>query len=124
VSDGFVCDGCGATLLLDSDVRYVVDVRGYAAYDPMEITADDLERDFRADMNKLIDELSQQDAKSAEEDVHKEMRLDLCPICWKRFVRDPLAGLRQGPERGSRGEGDGDSRPDAEDGEEKKSQGN
>ncbi len=123
MSDGLVCDGCGATLLLDSDVRYVVDVRGYAAYDPMEITADDLDRDFGADMNKLIDELRRQDAKSAEEDVHKEMRLDLCPRCWKRFVRDPLAGLRDGSGGGCRGDVDGDSSAEPEDGEEKKSQG-
>jgi len=118
VSDGLVCDGCGAALLLDSDVRYVVDIRGHAAYDPMEISAADLDRDLDSEMNEILDVLSRQDAKSAEEDVHKEMRLDLCPPCWRRFLRDPLALWRVS------GDGHSDSEaPRGRAGEEKKSQG-
>ena len=98
MSDGLVCDGCTAALLLDSDVRYVVDIRGYAAYDPMEITAEDLRGDQRAEMSSLLARLESVDPQSAEEGVHKEFCLDLCPACWRRYVRDPIAGLRRADE--------------------------
>lgn len=94
MSDGLVCDVCGATLLLESDVRYVLEMRGHAAYDPLEITAADLARDHSRDYEDLLGTLASRDAASLEDEIHKSFRADLCPTCWKRFTRDPLAGLR------------------------------
>ena len=94
---GLTCDACGEALLADSDVRYVLDVRGYAAYDPMELTLDDLAADHRAEMERLLRAMEGVDPAELEADVHKEFRFDLCPPCWKRFRLDPLAGLRRHP---------------------------
>jgi hypothetical protein len=94
VSQGLVCDACGAALLLDSDVRYVVKIRGYAAYDPMEITREDLMKDFGGEMHALLETMKGRDPQELEDEVHKEFDLDLCPACWKRYIRDPLGGLR------------------------------
>jgi hypothetical protein len=93
VSDGLTCDGCGAPLLLDAEVRYVLDVRGYAAYDPLEITRADLDRDLDAEMRHTLEDLRERDPRALEEEVHNEFRFDLCPRCWKRFLRNPLGGL-------------------------------
>ena len=97
MSDGLVCDACGATLLLDSDVRYVVDVRGYAAYDVLEITSASLERDLEGEMERLLEGMDSASAEELENQVAKSWRLDLCPDCWRRYLRDPLAGLRPSP---------------------------
>lgn len=94
--DGLVCDACGKTLLLESSTRYVVEIRGYAAYDPLELTRADLQRDLEAEMRAVVDELTRKDPREAEEEVHKEFRLDLCPECWKRYAQDPLRGVGQG----------------------------
>jgi len=95
VSDGLVCDGCGEPLLLDSDVRYILDVRGYAAYDVLEITREDLEKDLSAEVDRLTRALDDVDAREAEDSIHREFRFDLCPACWKRFVKDPLGGVKR-----------------------------
>ena len=42
--NGISCDRCDKSLLVDEDVRYEVRIVVQAAYDPMEITREDLER--------------------------------------------------------------------------------
>jgi len=91
--EGLVCDACGETLLLDDDVRYVVRLEGFAAYDPLEITKSDLEKDFEAEMKKLLESLSRLSPEQAQDQVYRSFRFDLCPRCWKRLLEDPLAGL-------------------------------
>ena len=95
--DGLVCDVCGTPLLLDADVRYVVDIEGYAAWDPLEITREELAADHRAEIDRLIDTLEEIDAEAAQDEVHRRFRYDLCPRCWRRFLADPLAALRKEP---------------------------
>ena len=53
----FTCDLCGKTLLADEDTRYVVKIEVYAAYDPMEITGDDLREDRSDEMQGLLEEM-------------------------------------------------------------------
>ena len=93
--DGLVCDGCGETLLLEDDVRYVLCIEGFAAYDPMEITRQDLERDFESEMKALLERLEKTSAAEAQDQVHRSFAFDLCPACWARYLRDPLGALRR-----------------------------
>ena len=88
--DGIVCDRCGEGLLLDSDVRYVLNLEIQAAYDPMEITPADLEKDFDAEYRKILKELDQLPAAEAERQVHFRKQYDLCPKCRREFLSDPL----------------------------------
>ena len=92
--EGLVCDACNETLLIDSTVRYVVKVEGFAAYDPLELTSEDLEKDWLREMKRAVDQLEELDSQSAQDQVHRAFQFDLCPTCWQRYLRDPLAGLR------------------------------
>ena len=47
--DHLTCDICGKALLTDESVRYQARIQVFAAYDPLEITPDDLTRDAQAD---------------------------------------------------------------------------
>ena len=89
------CDRCGKILLLDEDVRYKVRVEIYAAYDPMELTADDLAKDHEAEMRRILRNLEKQDERTVAESVHKAMEFELCPACQRAFVRNPL-GVEDG----------------------------
>ncbi len=92
--DGIVCDACGAALLVDEDVRYVLKIEGFAAYDPLEITKKELERDLVAEMEALLRRLESLSAEEAQNEVYRSFRYDLCPPCWRRYLADPLKGLR------------------------------
>ncbi len=52
--NGITCDMCDNELLIDEDVRYISEIQVYAAYDPLEITASDLKKDFRSAISALI----------------------------------------------------------------------
>lgn len=97
MSLGLICDACGATLLLDADVRYILHIRGFAAYDPLEITKEDLEGDLEKEARRLLEQMALEDPDSLQDDVFKEFQFDLCPRCWRRYRSDPLAALRGKP---------------------------
>jgi hypothetical protein len=91
----FTCDLCGKALLADEETRYIAKIEVYAAYDPMEITGDDLEKDHEDEMQSLLDEMADMDAEELEGQVYQSFRFDLCPKCRAAFVRDPLGkGMR------------------------------
>lgn len=96
------CDMCGKPLLLDEDVRYEVKIEVYAAYDPMEMTEEDLEEDFEEEIHELIEEMKDIDEDELEEGVYKSFKFDLCAACHKIYLQDPL-------DLGSRGRGFGEN---------------
>ena len=55
--DGITCDMCGKPLLVDEPARYEVRIEVYAAYDPLELTPDDLARDTRAEIHALLERM-------------------------------------------------------------------
>lgn len=87
---GFCCDTCGKPLLVDSDVRYLVKIEVFAAYDPMELTEEDIRRDHMAEIRKLAEKLSSMDPAQLEDQVYKSFTFDLCPECQREYLKDPL----------------------------------
>ena len=79
-------------------LRYCVKIDVRAAYDQLVISLADLVRDHRAEILALIERLKNKDPKEIEESVYKGFELDLCPLCHKAYIRDPL---RFHPEMGT-----------------------
>ena len=105
---GIVCDGCGEGLLIDSNVRYIVKIEAYAAYDPLELTRDDLERATPEAYQRLIEELEASDPREVERQVYVQFEYDLCPVCHRRYLENPL-----GAAAGRRDEEEGESSTEA-----------
>jgi len=91
---GLYCDACNEPLLVSSNVRYVTKVEVYAAYDPLEITEEDLEAANREAWEKLMEELKDADGEELQNQIHVSLKFDLCPECRKRYLRDPLGPAR------------------------------
>jgi hypothetical protein len=94
---GLTCDLCGGNLLVDADVRYVVRIDVFAAYDPLEITAGDLSGDLEGEVARLLRDCEGHDAEELQDQVHRRFEFDCCPPCQRRVLRDPIAGLRRPP---------------------------
>ena len=88
--DRLTCDGCGAPLLVESDVRYELKIEVKAAYDPMELTDDDLEKDHAAEMAKIVAQLKNITEAEAMDEVYRTFRFDLCMPCQKKYLKRPL----------------------------------
>jgi len=84
------CDGCGRWLADDDPARYIVRIEAFAAAPPLRITKADLERDHRAEIRRLIDELSQVSPDEVEDQVYRCFRFDLCSECYRSYIRNPL----------------------------------
>lgn len=88
--DHLTCDLCGKTLLAGEPARYEVRIQVYAAYDPLELTHDDLARDPRAEIRILLERLRHADPQELEDSVYKEFLFDLCMACQRQYLRSPL----------------------------------
>lgn len=85
-----ICDRCGQ-LMDKGQLRYIAKIQVFAAYDPLEISFEDLQKDTRAEIRKL---LSQMEGRSEEElmkEVFTAFEFDLCPKCQREYVREPLS---------------------------------
>ena len=86
----FHCDRCGRGLLVDEEVRYEVRIEVRAGFDPPELTRRDLERDYRQEIRRLLEEMEGMDARALEEQVRLVREYDLCVRCREEWVADPL----------------------------------
>ncbi len=88
--DHLTCDRCGNGLLLDAPVRYEVKIEVTSAYDPLELTAEDLAQ-AEEELKALIEKLRNYSEKQAQDEVHRRLAFDLCATCQKGFLANPLA---------------------------------
>ncbi|HLY72726.1 MAG TPA: hypothetical protein VKU80_01295 [Planctomycetota bacterium] len=93
--DRLTCDRCGNGLLLDAPVRYEVRIEVKSAYDPLELTDEDLAR-AAENLKEAVRGVQHLSAQEAMDEVYKEFRFDLCRTCQKRFIQAPL-GVPPGP---------------------------
>ncbi len=84
------CDRCGKGLLIDSNVRYEVTIEVKAAYDPLEITEEDLSEDLEGQMEETIDEAKELSEQEAMDEIYKKMTFNLCSSCQSEFISSPL----------------------------------
>ncbi len=87
----FSCDLCGKELLPESDRRYVVKMEVYAAAEPVALSDDDLDQDHLEMLGEYLRDLEASGSPDSElPPEYKQLRLDLCSECHKKFLRDPL----------------------------------
>jgi len=67
-----------------------VKVEVFAVADPLTITEEDLKRDHRAEIARLLDQLEKMDPDEIEDQVYRSFRFDLCPQCHKAYIRNPI----------------------------------
>src|SRR5262245_8772931 len=86
----FSCDFCGKDLTPDGAARYVVKMEAYAATDPAQLRDEDLETDHVEEMAQLLNEIEDGGEPPTLLPACQKLRFDLCPGCYRKFVKDPL----------------------------------
>lgn len=87
----FTCDGCQRPINLEDELRYVVRVEVYAAFDGEESDAAD--RDHLQEIDDILEALDELEDADSDEEVFQQVRYDLCAECRKRFLRNPLGRM-------------------------------
>jgi hypothetical protein len=85
----YSCDCCKRELDPE-DLRYVVKMEVYAAFDPsaMDEAADD--RDHLQEIQEILQRSDEAVNDQIASDVYEQLRFDLCPECHRRFLKNPL----------------------------------
>ncbi len=71
-------------------MRYVVNIRVYAAADPLEISSRDLAADHDAEIRKLVAQCEKMTEEDLMRDVYVELEYSLCSSCQKAYLSDPM----------------------------------
>lgn len=89
----FSCDGCGKDLTDGPEGRFVVRVDAHAAHDLAELTEFDLDADAVEETAALLTALDDgllEDGELAPLPARAAMEYDLCPGCYRTYLKDPL----------------------------------
>jgi hypothetical protein len=88
----YTCDLCKRDLDAEDDLRYVVKMEVYAAFDPTAMQEDEdvQESDHLQEIQDILERLEDAEDEHIGDDVYQQLRFDLCPECRKRFIKNPL----------------------------------
>ena len=84
------CTRCGAELKPGSGNFYVVRIEAFADPSPPTITEEDLNRDLRAEISRLIDEMHDLSERELLDQVHRRMIVHLCGPCYREWIDNPV----------------------------------
>jgi hypothetical protein len=85
-----ICDRCGRPLE-KGESRYIARMEVYAAADPLEITLEDLLKDTRREMDRIVEQCDALPEEELMRDVYVRLEFDLCRPCQRAFLANPLA---------------------------------
>ena len=83
------CDRCGVELTPGEGSFYVVHVEAFADPTPPSFSAEDLRRDARAEIERLIAEMAGLSEEDLMNQVYRKLTLYLCFACYSRWIENP-----------------------------------
>jgi hypothetical protein len=83
------CDRCAAVLTPGVGSFYVVRIEAFADPTPPSFSVDDLIRDAKAEIRRLVDELGELSAQEAMDQVYRRLVLYLCGPCYRQWIENP-----------------------------------
>jgi hypothetical protein len=86
----YTCDFCGKDIPPD-DHRYVVKIEVYPPRDPAELTDEDLDEDHLEIVGQQLRDEEDGLVSPEIDNPRRSFLFDLCPVCQKKYVRDPLS---------------------------------
>lgn len=84
----YSCDRCQRMIDGEDDLRYVVKVEAHAAISFGDEVDED--RDHLEDIEEILNELDEEDCGVVGEDIYQKRRYDLCPDCFRKYMKNPL----------------------------------
>jgi hypothetical protein len=82
----YSCDRCKREIDTETELRYVVRLEVQAMMEPCEVEVED-DRDHLLEVGEILDRL---DDDSLSDEVYQRRRFDLCPSCYRKYVKNPL----------------------------------
>ena len=84
-----LCHRCGVELVPGKGNFYVIRIEAFADPTPADITAEDLERDWRVEMQRLIDQMRENSEQELMDQVYRRLFIHLCRPCYDKWIESP-----------------------------------
>lgn len=84
-----LCDRCGQ-LIEPTELRFVAKIQVYAAYDPINVSFDELTRDHSDEIREIIRRCDGLTEEELLRDVYVDFEFDLCHACQRKYIANPL----------------------------------
>ena len=90
-SDDFplACHRCGTELTPGEGNFYVVSIQAFADPTPPSFSEEDLRRDIRAEIQRLLGQMQGLSGQEAMDQVYRRLMLYLCGPCYRQWIENP-----------------------------------
>ena len=85
----FTCDRCKREIDPDLELRYVVRLEVQAMMEPCEVDVQD-DRDHLVEIQEILERMDDLNDDNIGDDVYQRRRFDLCPACYRKYIKNPL----------------------------------
>ena len=82
----YLCDSCGKEIR-QIHARFTLKMELFAARDNLYFTEADLQKDLRAELEKLIRQMEQMDPDQLTDEVYVRYEFDVCSECRKQLYK-------------------------------------
>jgi len=83
------CDRCQRQLEPGQGDFYVVRIEAVADPTPPTLAEEDLPIDFRAEFERLVEQLRNVSAQEAMDQVYRRLTIYLCGRCYRQWIENP-----------------------------------
>jgi len=89
-NDPLSCARCGAELTPGRGDFYVVRIEALADPSPPCFSEEDLKRDPRAEIERLIEQMGSLSEQELLDQVYRRLIVYLCGPCYRQWIEDPI----------------------------------
>ena len=87
----YSCDRCNRVIDPAQEVRYVLKIDAQAMLEPADLDEPEGDRDHLLEINELLENMDLEESELyGEGEVRPKRTFDLCPQCYRKYMRDPL----------------------------------
>ncbi len=83
------CNRCSKELTPGTGDFYVVRIEAVADPTPPEFSEEDLQRDPRAELDELLEQLRDVSEREAMDQVYRRVTIHLCTPCYRKWIENP-----------------------------------
>jgi hypothetical protein len=86
----YSCDRCKRIIDSQDELRFVVRMEVRAAMDMSETDDDHDDRDHLLEVHEILETMDDLEDDVVAEDIYQQLKFDLCPECYRRFMKAPV----------------------------------
>ena len=86
----YSCDRCKRILDPTEDLRYAVMVEVQAMMDPLDVDEAEDDRDHLLEIQEILERMDDAESDLVGSDIYQKSRYDLCPECYRKFIKNPI----------------------------------